>query len=179
LHQGIEADFSYQPNDRFSLSGMISVGDWRWKNDVDQVQILDENQVVVGTINKLYIADLKVGDAAQTTLALGGSYEILDGLKVGLSYNYFATLFANYDPTTRTSSEDAGVQPLELPDYGTVDANMKFDFNIGSLDASLIGNVNNLFDEEYIAEAQDGTIDKALVYYGFGRTWTLGLKVKF
>jgi outer membrane cobalamin receptor len=179
LHQGIEADFSYQPNDRFSLSGMISVGDWRWKNDVDQVQILDENQVVVGTINKLYIADLKVGDAAQTTLALGGSYEILDGLKVGLSYNYFANLFANYDPTTRTSSEDAGVQPLELPDYGTVDANMKFDFNIGSLDASLIGNVNNLFDEEYIAEAQDGTIDKALVYYGFGRTWTLGLKVKF
>ena len=69
-----------------------------------------------------------------------------------------------------------------MPDYGLLDVNAKFRFKIGDLDASLVGNVNNILDTEYIADALDGAdhgASSALVYYGFGRTWSLSLKVNF
>jgi hypothetical protein len=37
-------------------------------------------------------------------------------------------------------------------------------------------------DTEYLSEAVDGSshlAQDAAVYYGYGRTWTLGLKIKF
>ena len=61
-----------------------------------------------------------------------------------------------------------------------------FYFNIGNLDASLYGNVYNLLDTEYIADANSNfndagvaTASTATVFYGFGRTYSIGLKVRF
>lgn len=179
LHQGIEADFVYQPVSNFTLTGMVSLGDWRWKNDVDSVRITNEEQTQSYTIGRLYIKDIKVGDAAQTTFALGAAYTALPGLKIGVNYNYFNDLYASYDPTSRTDAETADVQALKLPDYGTFDMNLRYDFKFGDFNASLIGNINNLLDEEYVAEAQDASIETAQVYYGLGRTWSVGLKVNF
>jgi outer membrane receptor protein involved in Fe transport len=50
------------------------------------------------------------------------------------------------------------------------------------LNATLFGNVNNLLDTEYISDATDGgTHDytTARVYYGWGRSWSIGLKIRF
>ncbi len=179
LHQGIEVDFAYKPNTSLLVTGMVSIGDWRWANDVDGVTEFDDNQQPVEVFEKLYIKDLKVGDAAQTTAALGVSYEFFPGFKLGATANYFDDLYAEYDPTTRTGSESSGVQPFLLPSYATVDIRMKYDFDFGDNSATVFGNVNNVFNEEYIAESTDGSIDNILVYYGLGTTWTLGLKYNF
>jgi iron complex outermembrane receptor protein len=69
---------------------------------------------------------------------------------------------------------------------------LKYEFKIGKIDASVFGNVNNLFNTEYIADATDNTLYdnssgqvlygnelNSPVFFGFGRTWSLTLKVKF
>jgi outer membrane receptor protein involved in Fe transport len=107
---------------------------------------------------------------------------VLRDLKVGLDFNYFDNLYAFYDPTNNTSPDDQGKDTWQLPDYGLLDFNMKYNFKIGSLDATLFGKVNNVLDTEYISDANDGAernAETATVYYGFGRTMSMSLKVRF
>ena len=35
------------PINRVTLTGMLSVGDWTWLNDIDQVEVFDQNQTRV------------------------------------------------------------------------------------------------------------------------------------
>jgi iron complex outermembrane recepter protein len=187
LHQGLELDFLYKPFANLSINGMLSLGNWEWKNDVDGVNIFDENQTQVGSIKTLYMGGLKVGDAAQTTSSIGMDYKIVKQFKIGFLYNYYANLYAEYDPTNRTKKELAGVQAWKVPDYGLLDLKAVMDFKLGSLAGMLYINVNNVFDTEYITDAQDGDgnedgIGDALgssVFYGVGRTWTTSIKINF
>ncbi|BDD08174.1 TonB-dependent receptor [Fulvitalea axinellae] len=181
LHQGIEVDFLAKPARGLEIRGMASFGDWTWQDDLTEVGLFDQDQNLVDVVN-IYIADLKVGDAAQTTLALGADYEIFEGFKVGMDYNYYDNLYAKFDPADRGSEAEKGVQAWELPEYGLFDANVRYKFKLGQFDATLYGKLNNIFDEEYVSDAEDGTghdWQSANVYYGFGRTWSMGLKVKF
>ncbi|MBS2097528.1 TonB-dependent receptor [Carboxylicivirga linearis] len=181
LHKGIEADFVFKPIRNMVIRGMASLGDWRWQNNLTDVPIFDDNQNVIDEVS-LYIKDLKVADAAQTTAAIGIDYTVLEGLKVGMDYVYNANIYAAFDPTGRGDENEAGVQPWEMPDYGLVDANVNYRFKIGQLDATVYGNINNIFNTEYISDANDGSghnWQSALVYYGFGRTWSTGLRVNF
>ncbi|WP_127846037.1 TonB-dependent receptor [Psychroflexus aestuariivivens] len=179
IHQGIEFDVRYQPTDRLTFTGMASLGDWTWDNDVTDVQVFDDEQNLVRTID-LYIEDLKVGNAAQTTFALGANYDVFPSTKVRIDYNYAGNFYADFDPNNRTSP-DSG-QAWEVPDYGLVDFGLIHNFKISSLDAKIIGNIYNLFDTEYIADARDGSTSSAsdaLVWYGFGRTYTIGTIINF
>ena len=62
------------------------------------------------------------------------------------------------------------------------------------LDLILRANVNNVFDNEYISESETNILynpdtetteigengsTRNVVFYGFGRTWNAGLKIKF
>ncbi|MEE4197980.1 MAG: TonB-dependent receptor [Bacteroidales bacterium] len=174
-HMGIEFTTNYRPMDKLDIKGMLSIGDWRWNADVNANIILEDNSVETITID---LQDVHVGNSAQTTAALGINYEVLPKLKLGVDYNYYDNLFADFDITTRTESVDS----WQMPSYSLIDINARYNFKIGNLDASLIGNVNNLLDTEYIPDARDGAnhdAATALVYYGFGRTMSLSLKVNF
>ncbi|MEQ9306855.1 MAG: TonB-dependent receptor, partial [Marinoscillum sp.] len=113
---------------------------------------------------------------------IGASYDVFENLKISANANYFDRLYAEYDPNGRTDAPENGnvIQPLELPSYATIDAFARFNFKLGELDASLLANVNNILDAEYIAEGSDNTsISNSNVYYGFGRTYTMSVKVQF
>lgn len=181
LHKGLEMDFKWKPMNNLEVTGMASLADWRWQNDLVDVPIFNENEEQLGTVN-LYIADLKVGDAAQTTFALGMNYELFDGFKIGLDYNYYDNLYAQYDPTGRGDISKKGVQPWKVPAYGLVDGNVRYRFNIGDFDATIYGNIINLLNTEYISDADDGSSNDwktAKVFYGIGRTWSTGLRINF
>ena len=174
-HMGIEFTTNYRPFDKLDLKGMVSIGDWRWNADVNANIILEDNSVETITID---LQDVHVGNSAQTTAALGINYEVLPKLKIGIDYNYYDNLFADFDITTRTESVDS----WEMPNFSLIDINARYNFKIANLNATLIGNINNLLDTEYIADARDGSNHDAatsLVYYGFGRTMSLSLKVNF
>ncbi len=182
LHMGVELDFVYQPVKNLTITGMLSVGNWSWLNNLEGVVVYDEDQVAVDTVN-LYIKDVKVGGSAQTTAAFGLNYELFKGLKLGIDYNYYTNLFADFDPLTR-GTQETGDNPnsWEMPSYQLFDVNLKYDFKINGLNSTFYAKVNNLFNEEYVSDALDGndhSWQTATIYYGVGTTWSFGLKVRF
>jgi hypothetical protein len=190
IHQGVEAEFRYSPSKKFDVKAMISIGDWRWKDDV-QAALFNENQEFVDSLF-IFAKDIHVSDAAQTTAAIGINYEILPKFKIGIDYNYFDRLYALFDIEGRTKPELSGIDAWELPDYHLFDLSLKYDFKLAGLNASVYGNVNNLLNTEYIADASDNTLydnnEKEVIYanelnspvfFGFGRTWSLTFKVRF
>lgn len=179
IHQGIEVDFVYKATDKLTFTGMMSLGDWRWEDNVEDVNIINEEQEIVDTVN-LFIKDLRVADAAQTTFALGASYKFTNKTRMTLDYNYFDNLYADFDPSDRGTE---GAPPAwQVPAYGVFDVAFTHGFKLGSFDASLTARMNNVLNTDYISDALDGTgsnAQTALVYYGFGRTFSLGTKIKF
>ena len=181
VHQGVEIDAKYNPVKGLELTGMLSVGDYQWKNDLKDVNIFDESQTVVETVN-LYISGLKVGDAAQTTAALGVKYDLLPDLTIGADYNYYADYYAQFDPSDRDDESEAGVDSWKLPAWGLFDVNLTYKFKLAGLDTSLYGNVYNVTDTQYISDANDGSNHDALTsvgYYGMGRNWNLTMRINF
>jgi outer membrane cobalamin receptor len=179
-HMGLEFEGTYRPSTRFSLRAMGSIGDWVWRDDVNAT-VMDENQNVIGPAQTLHIGGVHVGNSAQITAALGVEWSPFKDLRVGADYNRFGKNFADYNPVNRTQLSDK-VDAWQMPDYGTVDLSLNYRFDLGNIKATLNANVNNLFDTWYIADARDGVghdARTALVYYGFGRTWTAGLKFAF
>ena len=72
-------------------------------------------------------------------------------------------------------------KPWQVPSYHVFDLNAGYTFDFGKVRATLSGNVNNLFNQEYIADAWDGSTweDVERVFYGFGRTYSIRLKFNF
>ena len=140
----------------------------------------DDQQNPIGDPINLYIDGLKVSDAAQTTAAVGLEYQLLSKSYLTVDYFYFADYYADFEPTNVTS--EGAPQPWKAPDYGLFDVGLRHGFKIGEFDATLIGSVNNVFDTDYIADAINGKGNDAataLVWYGFGRTFSASLKIDF
>lgn len=178
IHQGIEIDFVYKATSQLSFNGMASIGDWRWDSNVTDVQVFDEEQNLVDTVN-LFIKDVHVSDAAQTTFGLGTNYKFGTDSRLIIDYVYNADIYADFDPSDRNSP---GPDAWKMPDFGLFDVALTHGFDFGPFRASLTARVNNVFDTEYIPDAQDGsgsTADTALVWIGFGRTFNLGAKLNF
>jgi len=173
-HAGIELDFVYEPTKRLSVNGMVSVGDWIWANNVDTIRIY-KDQTLVYTYNALYLKGTHVADAAQTSASIGANYELFPGLKLGLDLFYFDRLYAGFDVESRTAVDNEDVDVERVPAYALVDMNMYYSFKIGDLNASLYSNMNNVFNTIYIADAVEGKG----YFFGFGRTVSMGLKVRF
>lgn len=181
IHMGVELEATYRPVKELELKGMFSLGDWKWADDVN-FTLYDEAQNPLGTYNA-YLKDVHVGNSAQMTGALSASWEFFKGLKLNVDYLYAGKNYANFDPTNRTEKKDAGVDAWKMPDFYTLDLGLNYRFSISKdVNATMYINVNNLTNVEYIADAQDGAkhdMNTALVFYGFGTTWSTGFKISF
>lgn len=155
---------------------MLSLGDWTWDKDLENIPVFDENQNQVTTIS-LPIAGLRVSDAAQTTAALGMLYKFWDKTSITVDYNYFANLYAQIDVLDYANAATRPSDSWKAPSYGTVDASLRHGFNLGEFDTTVTARINNLFDTEYIADALDAS--DPLVWFGYGRTFSLSAKIKF
>jgi len=179
LHQGFEFDFMYKASDKLTLTGMLSLGDWTWQNDLENIQIFDEEQNLVNTVN-MFIAGLKVSDAAQTTAALGLEYQLMDKTYFTVDYNFFDDLYARYDPNDRGTPD--APQAWKAPEYSTFDASLRHGFKVGDFDTTLTVRMHNVFNTDYIADATDGAdsiTETALVWFGYGRTFNVSAKIRF
>ena len=195
VHQGIELDFVITPVRNLDIKGMLTIGDWKYADDARGIIVNVDNpaDVIDGVI---YLKNVKVGDAAQTTFSLGADWEIVKGLGIDANYYFASNLYANFALDDRTF-EQPGMSAWKLPTYSLVDLGANYNFKVGNTDWSFRLNVNNLFDKEYISESDtnrlynpesgsdrlipdsvDGSVSNR-VFYGFGRTWNLGLKVRF
>jgi outer membrane receptor for Fe3+-dicitrate len=188
-HNGVEIEGDYQPINTLKVSGMLSVGDWRYTKDFD-AELFDENQQSIGT-GTLYTKDAKVGDAAQLTAYTAVDYQVVKGVNVDLGYRFVDGLYADYSITDSDFAQPDNDGALKLPSYGLLDAGITTRFDLFGQSASLRVNVNNVLDNTYIAEsnsnihATDGSttwngVDvRNYVWFGFGRTWNASLKYEF
>jgi len=177
LHQGVEVDFTYKLSDKLKMTGMVSIGDWQWKNDASGT-IFDEAGDPIKTIDVL-AKDLKVSDAAQTTYALGLNYDILEKSSIYLDYNYAGNYYASYSINRVNDSRE---NSWKLPSFHLFDLGLRHGFEIANINATIYGRINNLFNVEYISDARGGQgegYETASVYYGTGRTFSVGLKINF
>ncbi len=178
-HEGIELEAQYTPWEWVRLDGFFTIGNWRWTNDVD-FTLYDEQDNEVGQYHA-YVKDLHVGNAPQTSLMLGATFVPAKGLQVGFDWNYYARYYADFTAIDRTNPDDRS-DSWKLPSWSTMDLNLSYAFKLGSVKAQWLGNINNVFNTKYIADAQDGAAhnrETALVWYGFGITWTTGLRIMF
>lgn len=178
-HMGIELEAEWKPSRRLSVMAMASLGDWIWSDDVNAT-IFNDAQEKIADIHA-YVKGVHVGNSAQATASATIRWEALENFTLTGSVLYYGKNFADFDPTNRTSEDDK-VDAWRMPDYATVDLGATYKFKIGSLDTSLFMHVNNLLGTNYIADARDGAkhdMESALVYMGFGRTWSTGLRINF
>ena len=67
LHKGIELEFNIKPNPNFDIGGIMSLGDWKWANDVVGELRSDGDQTItyVNIYSEgLYVCLLYTSDAA-------------------------------------------------------------------------------------------------------------------
>lgn len=173
LHKGVEMDFSANLLSNLELTGMVSVGDWRWKNDVNAIVTNDQNQDVIPV--NVFADNIKVGDAAQTTAFLGINYKLKD-FYIGARYNYFDNLYVQFDPSTR-GENNKYQQAEKLPAYDLVDIYLGYNFKVADLKARVKANVHNVLGNRYLREGTESFGGQ--VTYGFGRTFNASISVNF
>lgn len=199
-HWGVELDFVAKPLNWLDITGMFSWGDWRWGGIASgylfdsQGQMLQNTRgdVVTDMANaeqyqyQIDMDNVSVGGSAQTTAALGLGVRPVKGLRLGVDWNFFSRNFADYDINANVATQNEPYvigSPWKIPSYSTFDLSAGYTFDFGKIRATLSGNVNNVLDQEYIADARDGNThdweSATRVLYGFGRTYSVRLKFNF
>lgn len=187
LHNGFELEAKYTVASNFKLSGMLSIGDWKYTKDFTST-LFDDTNTQIGT-GTLYTKDAKIGDAAQFVSFIQADYSVGDNLFFDLGWRNVNNLYADYSivDSDFTNADNQGA--LKLPAYNLIDLGATYRFNLFGNNTSARLNINNLFNEEYIAESNtnihaDGSnptyngIDvRNSVWFGFGTTWNFSLKM--
>ena len=179
LHKGIELEGAYRLNYDISLGSILSIGDWRWKNDV-KAELYDDNQVLID-YTEVYAKNLRVGDAPQVQFGLYGDVRFLDDWSLKVNWLYFGQLYANFDPAGRNNPLDRS-QPYRIPDYTLTDLHLQYQFEIASIKTIAGLSCYNLFNNETITRGEDGPSHNLDTFRGFwtkGRTFNFSLSLKF
>lgn len=201
-HMGIEFNFVYKPFRWLDVNGMLSLGDWQWDSNATGYFYNASGQPLAdikGTLaSGIYAEDhahatlnqkgRKVGGSAQTTGYLGLNIRPLKGWRVGIDWTFNARNYSDFTISSGDYKPGSNIvvrEPWEIPFGQQFDLSASYRFQIGGLDATLFGNVYNLFNYNYVMDAytpsgKDGTWENAFrVFYSFGRTYALRLKVAF
>lgn len=185
LHNGIEFEGMYEVTPSTQLTGMVSIGDWRYTKDFT-AELFDDNQQQIGEAT-LYLDGARVGDAAQFTTSIGVTQRVGDILSFDVDYRFVDGLYADYSIAASDFLQPDNAGALKLPSYGLVDLGVTADF--GPVTARV--NVNNVFDVVYIAESNtnihatdgsetwNGVDTRNSVWFGFGTTWNASVKYNF
>lgn len=201
-HMGVELDLRYKPARWINLTGMVSVGDWVWNSNAKGYYYNSHGQPLTakmdGTVASGIMAEdhawielqqkgIHVAGSAQTTAAVGVDFFPMKGVRVGADFNVYANNYADFylGSTAIVNSTATVNDPWRIPVGHQLDLSASYSFKIGKdVRATLYGNVNNLYNYNYIMDAQCGTDAKGwedcyAVMYSFGRTYTLRLKINF
>ena len=193
-HDGIELEFRAKPLPSLEIGGLVSIGDWRWDNDVE-AEILDENTNEIIDSMHIYSAGLKVSDAPQTQFGLQARMDLPKNFRIGASYVYNMNLYAQFEiDQDRDDESRIGMQPVQLEDYGYLDANLSWNTRARGLDVRLGLNVQNAMNTIYMNEADEtwitnpqtgvkeqGTVENGKLegYWSYGRTVSFSVKIGF
>ena len=181
FHYGVEIEAFHNFTRWLRLSAFASVGDWRWKNDVQATIYDDYSGLPVSEVN-VYSNGLPVGDAPQTQVGAVLDVRLPKGFRVSVDWRYNDRMYADFEPEDRTDPEDRAA-PYRIPGYHLLGADISWshDFPKG-ISTVLFVNGENLLNTFYIERGVDGTghdLESFRGFWGFGRNFSLGLRVIF
>ncbi len=201
-HMGLELNASWVPARWINVQAMLSYGDWIWDSDASGYFWNQLGQPLKNTNGDLatgiFAPDhlhatidqkgVKVGGSAQTTGSVSVDFIPFKGFRVGGDWVFNARNYSDYQISS-SDFESGGTitvaDPWEIPWGQQLDLNASYRFKIGGVNATIYGNVYNLFNYNYIVDAwnkstQRGEWDNVFrVFYSFGRTYSLRLKINF
>ena len=206
LHMGIELEGKLTPVKWFEATGMLSLGNWKWINNAKGYAYDEAGRPLtsmgdlasgVGAPDHAWASinldGVRVGGSAQTTAALGLTFKPFEGARIGLDWNYYGRNYAYYEFSGSNLSlgkELNVLDPWKIPAASQFDLRASYKFKIGGVQATLMGNVDNLFNYRYISKAWNpssqmgtsptaATAENIYCFYSFGRTYNVRLKINF
>jgi len=199
-HMGVEVEAAFQPADFMRFDGALSLGDWKHTDNIEGRYSSEDRQSETLDYT-FFVKDLLVGDAPQFQMAYAVSLFPSGGLYLRLQGKTFGKHYANFDPFSRTTDVDAGVQSWRPPGYSVFDLHASYRLS-DELSAPFGGNVRlfihgyNMFDAIYIQDATDNSrfngyrdsaerergslshkADDAEVYLGYPRSFNFGFQI--
>ena len=204
-HMGVELEINARPARWMELSGMLSVGDWRWDSDKvkgyaynlsGQAITSDGSTTTPGAEDHAWalinMKGIHVGGSAQTTASIDALFKPFKDFKVGAGYTFFDRNYAYYSLSGSNLSIGKEVfvsEPWKAPAGGSLDARAAYSFKIAGMNASLIGQVNNVLNNHYIEKSwnpsnvgvssKEVNPDDVYMFYSLGRMWNLKLQLRF
>jgi len=182
IHYGAELNASYNESKDIRVSAFASVGEWRWKNDVDATIYDPYTMQPVSTV-RVYADNLHVGDAPQTQLGMeveASLSSLVKGLAFNADWNYNDRLWADFDPITRTNESDRS-DSYRIPSYHLVNMGLTYCGTMGKTAFTIFANVRNLTDALYIERSKDGASHDSATftgYWGNRRNFNLGIRIR-
>jgi len=201
LHMGAEVDFAYKASDKFTIEGVVSLGDWTWNSKKDNITFKDE-QGNLATVDGTPTGDIlyesfdaigvHVGDAAQTQLGASVKYEFKRSVYIKVRYTYFGRHWSQFDPIS-LQGDDAQRESWKLPDYFLFDVHLGYSHKVNGMWFNWRASFLNATNTIYLADAQNNE-DRALyvdpltlnfdaasagVFYGMGVRFNTSLKITF
>lgn len=201
-HMGIELNATYIPATWVEIEGMLSIGDWEWASNPTgyffgegglPIAALDGTPATSSADHMhatLEQKGVKVGGSAQTTASIGVNFKPFKGFRIGGDWTVAARNYSDLNitadqiPSTNNGVLKAGT-PWEMPWGQMLDLNASYTFDIAGLKTTVFGNVNNLFNYNYITQSYTpvgkvGTWENAYqAFYSLGRTWSIRMRVNF
>ena len=201
-HMGLEVNFVYKPTNWVEFNGMFSWGDYEWASNAKGYFYNQNGQPLAdlrGNVASGILAPdhayttlnqkgVKVGGSAQTTAAAGVTFRPFKGFRIGADWTVNARNYSDYQISSSNYSANSEInvaEPWRIPWGNQIDLHAGYSFKIGATRATLSGNVYNLFNHHYVMDAytstgETGTWSNAYrIFYSFGRTYSVRLKVNF
>ncbi|MBU2651590.1 MAG: TonB-dependent receptor [Bacteroidetes bacterium] len=178
-HFGVEIELSQGFGKYISLGGLLSLGNWQWKNNVS-AEVYDNNNVLQDTV-QIYADGLYVGDAPQVQTGITGKVQFLKMFALTANYIYYDKLYAGFNPVSRNNPADTE-QPYRIPSYALLDLFLDVNFKIGSLPAGITVSCFNALNHKHIIRGLDGTshnLDTFSGFWGFGRNFSFSFSLRF
>lgn len=201
-HMGVEVNAKFIPTSWVEFDGMLSIGDWVWDSNPtgyfysqtgqplanlrgDEASgILAPDHASATLIQK----GRKIGGSAQWTGFLGVTFRPFKGFRIGADWVASSHNYSDYEISSSSYAPGEVIEvadPWRIPWGNELDLNASYRFNIGKVSATIYGNVNNVCGYNYVKDAYTAS-DKAgawnnafRVFYSFGRTFSLKLKINF
>ena len=181
FHYGVEIEAFHNFTRWLKLSAFASIGDWKWKNDVQATIYDDYTGLPVSQVN-VYSNGLPVGDAPQTQVGAMLEARLPVGFRFSVNWTFNDRMYADFEPEDRTDPDDRA-DPYRIPGYHLLGADLSWshDFPKG-ISTTLFVTGSNLLDTFYIERGTDGSahdLESFRGFWGFGRNFSFGLRLSF
>jgi len=178
LHNGLEIETSIKLHKSITIGGLLSAGDWKWKNDVS-ARLFNDSNIVVDTV-MVFADGLKVGGHPQFQAGLFTQIQTKNNFQFKAEWQFFDKRYASFDPANRHDRDDRA-HAYRLPSFQQMNLYLQIPINFNKAEGLIFAGCYNLFDETYILKGEDGSqhnLDTFRGFWSFGRTFSFGINVK-